>query len=260
VQQYVIFNFASNCLEFVWREVDRYDPELCKKIWGRKATCEEEFYMVQDYITGALWYSCSIAIYSILRFEKAMPDSLRPIGPFWKFWGAKLIVSMAGMQRLALFVLTKMGVVAEVFAWYAHSYLLCFETLLLAWLHFWAYPATGYFKSETPKARGAERYWDQLEGIGELDGEGVELTRDSNAELESSAIDAGVHRRTSPSGASKVVEDTRVYPQMVGRSAQLDDDGGEPSDEQPGTTAALAARKWSQGTASAGAAAVWAPT
>mmetsp|Transcript_110950 Transcript_110950/g.324537 ORF Transcript_110950/g.324537 Transcript_110950/m.324537 type:complete len:434 (-) Transcript_110950:106-1407(-) len=146
VQQYVVFNFASNIFEFIWREVDRHDPGLCDRLWGRGATCEQDFYQVQDYIIGALWYSCTIAIYSIVSFERAMSRSLHPIDPVWKFWGAKLIVSIAGVQRLFLFALTKINFVTEVFAWYLHAYLLCFETLFLSVVHFRAYPASGYFK------------------------------------------------------------------------------------------------------------------
>jgi len=146
VLQYVAFNFVSNILEFSWREVDHSAPQLCDRLWGEETDCEQVFHKLQDYSIGALWYSCSIAIYSILQFEQAMSRSLKPIGPFWKFWGAKLIVSVAGIQRLVLFGFTALGIVSEVFAWYVHAYLLCFETLLLSLLHFWAYPASGYFK------------------------------------------------------------------------------------------------------------------
>lgn len=151
VQQYVFFNFGSNILEFVFREVDRYNPELCGKIWGHDKTCEEDFSMLQEYIIGALWYSCSIAIYSILQFESAVSSCLRGIDPAWKFWGAKIIVSVAGMQRLALYALMKFGFCTEVFTWYLHSYFLCFETLFLSLLHFKAYPVAGHFVHGEPK-------------------------------------------------------------------------------------------------------------
>jgi len=146
VQQYVVFNFSTNALEFVLRELDTYYPALCAHLWGQPATCEEVFSEIENYLTGALWYSCTIAIYSIVGFERAMSRSLHPIEPFWKFWGAKLIVSVAGVQRLVLVALTKFGLMTEVFSWYVHAYLLCFETFFLSLLHFRAYPASGYFK------------------------------------------------------------------------------------------------------------------
>lgn len=146
VQQFVVFNFGSNFLEFLWRELDHHDPAICARFGLGSSTCEEQFKMLEDYIIGALWYSCTIAIYSIVSFERALSRSLHPIDPVWKFWGAKAIVSIAGMQRLFLFALTKLGFIASVFAWYLHAYFLCFETLLLSVVHFRAYPASGYFK------------------------------------------------------------------------------------------------------------------
>lgn len=152
VQQYVVFNFGTNILEIVWREIDRWDPAMCGKIFGHDRSCEEDFTKMQEYIIGALWYSCSIAIYSILQFEQSFCHCLRDIQPTWKFWGAKVIVSVAGMQRLGLYALTKLGLFNEVFSWYLHAYFLCFETLLLSLLHFKAYPASGHFVHGTPKA------------------------------------------------------------------------------------------------------------
>lgn len=148
VRQYVAFNFISNLLEFAWRAADRFDPAMCGKLWGHAMTCEEEFQKTERYLIGALWYSCSIAIYSILRFEHALATDLKEFKPFWKFWGAKIIVSVAGVQRLILFSLTKLGLVSEVFGWYLHAYFLCFETLFLTMMHFWAYPPTGHFKTD----------------------------------------------------------------------------------------------------------------
>mmetsp|Transcript_56181 Transcript_56181/g.176392 ORF Transcript_56181/g.176392 Transcript_56181/m.176392 type:complete len:437 (+) Transcript_56181:138-1448(+) len=167
VQQYVVFNFASNAFEFVWREVDRHDPKLCGRLWGREtATCEQDFNKVEDYLVGALWYSCTIAIYSIVSFERAMSRSLHPIDPVWKFWGAKLIVSIAGVQRLVLFALTKVRLVTDAFAWYVHAYLLCFETLFLSAIHFRAYPASGYFKFGSTVERGPRAVSGKLSNAG----------------------------------------------------------------------------------------------
>lgn len=149
VQQYLVFNVATNIFEFAARGVALFRPEVCELMWGGSSDCQDVFFRLQDHLVGAMWYSCSVAIFCILRFEVSMSECLAPIRPFWKFWGAKLIVTVASIQRLVLFGLTAFSLFQEPFAWYAHAYLLCLEVCALSAIHFWAYPEHE-FRSDGP--------------------------------------------------------------------------------------------------------------
>lgn len=151
VQQYLIFNVLTNVFEFAARAVALFRPEVCELMWGGSSDCQDVFFRLQDHLVGAMWYSCSVAIFCILRFEISMSECLAPIRPFWKFWGAKLIVTVASIQRLVLFGFTAFSLFQVPFAWYAHAYLLCLEVCVLSVIHFWAYPEHE-FRSDGPLA------------------------------------------------------------------------------------------------------------
>lgn len=154
LQQYLVFIVASNLFEVLMRYAVHVHPETCDLFWGLETSCQEALLRLRDHASGALWFSCSVALYSLARFEAAVravaspgaapasqPPRQRLPGPDrQRFRGAQLIVAMASVQRLLLVSGTMMSLWQETSAWSAHSYLLCLEACVLAVVHFWAYP------------------------------------------------------------------------------------------------------------------------
>merc|ERR1712139_693801 len=94
------------------------------------------------------------AICNILQIERAFRVELKTFKPFWKFWGTKVLVSIAFLQSL-LFMLPipPFRGMSTVQANLMYSTLLCYECLLISLIHMYAWSAgEEWYKEETEES------------------------------------------------------------------------------------------------------------
>ncbi|CAD7937862.1 unnamed protein product [Amoebophrya sp. A25] len=79
---------------------------LVKKTVGLNVTqlpvVGEAMASVGTYISGAGFVASCLALYNIILFETQLHEWLDRFDPFWKFWGAKVLVSLAFLQTFVL--------------------------------------------------------------------------------------------------------------------------------------------------------------
>ncbi|CAL1142581.1 unnamed protein product [Cladocopium goreaui] len=78
-------------------------PSLC--YWASKSCMScTELYEVNIHLAAAAvnFILCSFALAFVFTFEHTFDEYLRQIGPFWKFWGVKGVVSVTYFQWVVL--------------------------------------------------------------------------------------------------------------------------------------------------------------
>eukprot|EP01062_Namystynia_karyoxenos_P070207 TRINITY_DN6559_c0_g1_i1.p2 TRINITY_DN6559_c0_g1~~TRINITY_DN6559_c0_g1_i1.p2 ORF type:complete len:474 (+),score=176.28 TRINITY_DN6559_c0_g1_i1:95-1516(+) len=126
---------------------------------------------LDSFFDGAGFFTSSIAIYNLLRIE--MSAQLRPyleeavepeirgeppakFQPKWKFWGTKILVSIAYFQSIVLSLANSiLGILTEPQVKLFYSSLICFELCGIAVLHqgAWVPEDTWYFHADDEEDR-----------------------------------------------------------------------------------------------------------
>lgn len=57
-------------------------------------------------MTVADFFTCSIALFAVLQYERAFNNVLHPVNPFWKFWGVKGLLSVNFLQSTVLAIVS----------------------------------------------------------------------------------------------------------------------------------------------------------
>eukprot|EP00439_Symbiodinium_sp_Y106_P044187 s2061_g5.t1 len=101
IQQYVVLQFVCNSILVAVKAWD----------WLHPSSCEDALQGMMQYdvwnatsllMVVADFFTCSIALFAVLQYEHAFNDALRPVRPFWKFWGVKGLLSVNFMQTSVL--------------------------------------------------------------------------------------------------------------------------------------------------------------
>merc|ERR1712008_103926 len=105
--------------------------------------CEDLWNTISLLMYVANFFTCSIALYAVLQYEQTYSALLEPIGPFWKFWGVKGLLSVNFMQKIVIMML---GAVApdglmsrHIFRSMINFVLICVEAAFLALINTCAY-------------------------------------------------------------------------------------------------------------------------
>jgi len=95
------------------------------------------------YTVGAGFLASTLAIYNIISFEHNLEHYLKDFQPTWKFWGAKVLVSLAFMQNKIIITM-----LVDWIKYYSltqgqlfYSSLMCIECVFVALLHMYAWNA-----------------------------------------------------------------------------------------------------------------------
>merc|ERR1712187_101352 len=160
IMQYVVLVFASNFIQVCAKLWDYWHPNSCHDalLWiatvlfphhqmslrvdetlddhSGAATCEDLWNAVASSMVIANFFTCSIALFAIFKYERAFADLLESTRPFWKFWGVKGLLSVNYLQTIVLR-----------FCWVGSHrrcilikfFLLCVESLVLAGVNVFAY-------------------------------------------------------------------------------------------------------------------------
>lgn len=98
---------------------------------------------VRFFFLGTGSVASTAAICNILQIERTFHYELMNFKPFWKFWGTKVLVSIAFLQSLLFMMpVPPFRNMSTVQANLAYSTLLCYECLLIAIVHLYAWTAT----------------------------------------------------------------------------------------------------------------------
>ena len=90
-----------------------------------------------NYISGAGFIASCLALYNIVAFETQLHEWLVPFEPFWKFWGAKILVTLAFLQTFILKIIfvDVLQLLSKEQEMLLYSSLVCIECLPIALLH-----------------------------------------------------------------------------------------------------------------------------
>lgn len=171
LQQYVVLAFACNAV-LVWVKAwDWLHPSSCEmalatlaSVWfprhvislsvnedklnrsfhTRSSTlaCEDIWNSASLLMVVADFFTCSIALLAVFHYEWTFSEVLRPVRPFWKFWGVKGLLSVNFLQTAVLTAIGSLGGArsSRYFCAFLHFYLVCLESFMLAVLNAFAYP------------------------------------------------------------------------------------------------------------------------
>jgi len=140
---------------------------------------------VRFFFLGMGTVASTAAICNILQIERTFHLELLHFKPFWKFWGTKVLVSIAFLQSL-LFMLPipPFRGMSTVQANLTYSTLMCYECLLLSLIHMYAWSAQERWYQE----HGG----DESKGLTAL--ESLDLQLHATAEIPPEATQYGLRR------------------------------------------------------------------
>merc|ERR1711920_221287 len=106
--------------------------------------CEDLWNTVSLLMVVANFFTCSIALYAVLQYERTFAKLLKPKSPFWKFWGVKGMLSVNFLQRIVLMAVGFLGnsedaQMSQDYRTFLNFFLICAEVTLLALLNVFAY-------------------------------------------------------------------------------------------------------------------------
>lgn len=171
LKQYVVLVFGCNALEMVAKTWNWLYPSYCRTtlslvaaMWfphheisltlnatmmhhnrhfrSSSLACEDLWNTVSLLMVVANFFTCSIALFAVLKYEQTFSKLLKPMSPFWKFWGVKGLLSVNFLQRLVLMAAGFVGKDAKLskeFRTFLNFYLICVEVMALAFLNGFAY-------------------------------------------------------------------------------------------------------------------------
>eukprot|EP00927_Polykrikos_kofoidii_P073516 TRINITY_DN69541_c0_g1_i1.p1 TRINITY_DN69541_c0_g1~~TRINITY_DN69541_c0_g1_i1.p1 ORF type:complete len:736 (-),score=109.50 TRINITY_DN69541_c0_g1_i1:173-2308(-) len=176
VAQYVLLVFGCNVIEVIAKLWDWFHSESCARTlkmvleaWlpeykiklsmnltvasaaGNKNTepsslaCENLWGPVSIVLSVADFFTCGIALASILAYEHAFENVLEPVRPKWKFLGVKGLLSVGFLQKMTImacsfFFVGKAAAELTHLRPFLNYFLISVEVLVLACLNIWAYP------------------------------------------------------------------------------------------------------------------------
>ncbi|CAL1150186.1 unnamed protein product [Cladocopium goreaui] len=170
IKQYVVLAFSCNFILVAVKGWDWLQPSSCKTALdfiarsgfphhnislavneqklnhslhtrASSLACEDVWNSTSLMMMVADFFTCSIALFAVLQYERAFNMVLHPVNPFWKFWGVKGLLSVNFLQSTVLALVSWMtandatGFVATLL----NYHLLCAESFALALLNLWAY-------------------------------------------------------------------------------------------------------------------------
>ncbi|CAD7962155.1 unnamed protein product [Amoebophrya sp. A25] len=104
-------------------------------------------------IFGAGLIASMGALYNIVAFEKHMGHWLNLFQPKWKFWSAKVLVSLSHFQLLILSILVRCGVLSEQQKKLLFAILVTLECLPIAVINLKAWDAKSHWAREPEWSR-----------------------------------------------------------------------------------------------------------
>jgi len=88
-----------------------------------------------QFFAGAGFVSSFAAIGNIMRIEHRFDEQLEQFQPFWKFWGTKVLVSLAFVQTVVLGAVAKFSSLSTERSNMLFAAMLCYECFLVSLLH-----------------------------------------------------------------------------------------------------------------------------
>ncbi|CAK0827305.1 unnamed protein product [Prorocentrum cordatum] len=121
---------------------------------------------VRFFASGMGCVASSVAICNMIKIERTFHIELANFGPFLKFWGTKILVSIAFLQTIVFMIpVPPFKDMTIVQANVTYSTLICYECLVIALLHMHAWKCDEAWY----------RYSDDQESPGKLPEEGLGL-------------------------------------------------------------------------------------
>lgn len=172
IKQYVVLVFGCNALEMIAKTWNWSYPQRCRSTLALVATtwfphheisltlnktmvehtkhtvessvaCEDLWNTVSLLMVVANFFTCSIALYAVLQYERTFTAMLEPVRPFWKFWGVKGLLSVNFLQRIALMALGTLAsrgpTLSREFRTFLNFHLVCVESAVLAMINVCGY-------------------------------------------------------------------------------------------------------------------------
>jgi len=93
---FVAFNILQSTFLVMSRVMAKASMDPCKM---SPYFCLES---IEPYLSGASFIVSTIAISNIVSFEHSFAIQLKEFDPTWKFWGVKILVSIAFIQKMVL--------------------------------------------------------------------------------------------------------------------------------------------------------------
>lgn len=158
-----VMAFCVTCLGTFIRGVNL----VMQMAWNHKVVSASDEGSLPAMLSGAGLVASTVAIGNVVNVELAFHHELEAFQPGLKFWSTKVIVSIAFIQEAALGLLGNENLMGErklsdLQINLLYCSLLCYEVLLVAMLHVWAWPAS---VNITPEERGVAKadreYWDE---------------------------------------------------------------------------------------------------
>lgn len=137
---FVFCCFAQSIYGLVLPLAQAYISALPPDVWESMRHGELR---AHDFFLGMGAVASTAAIANIVRVEHIFHNQLREFKPFWKFWGTKILVSIAFLQMIVF----KLPVplfkhMSQVHTNLLYSSLLCYECFGVSLLHMYAWQAT----------------------------------------------------------------------------------------------------------------------
>eukprot|EP00438_Fugacium_kawagutii_P026644 Skav208635 [mRNA] locus=scaffold3433:231994:235117:- [translate_table: standard] len=78
----------------------------CKAGASPRCRGEDVWNSTSLLMVAADFFTCSIALFAVLQYERAFNRVLHPVNPFWKFWGVKGLLSVNFLQSTVLAIVS----------------------------------------------------------------------------------------------------------------------------------------------------------
>merc|ERR1740129_1994194 len=139
VLSFVVCCTAQSLYGLALPVLQEYFESAAPKIW--KAVVDSEM-RVHDFFLGMGAVVSTAAISNIIRVERIFHHQLAEFKPFWKFWGTKILVSIAFLQMIIFRLpIPPFRYMSQVHTSLMYSSMLCYECFGVALLHLYAWSA-----------------------------------------------------------------------------------------------------------------------
>jgi len=119
--------------------LQEYFEHLDPKLWD---ALENSEIRAHDFFLGMGTVASTAAITNIIRVERIFHHQLAQFRPFWKFWGTKVLVSIAFLQMIVFRLpVPPFRYMSQVHTSLMYSAMLCYECFGVALLHLYAWNA-----------------------------------------------------------------------------------------------------------------------
>merc|ERR1711970_229008 len=119
--------------------LQEYFEFVAPKVWE---VVKDSEIRVHDFFLGMGSVASTAAICNIIRVERIFHHQLTEFKPFWKFWGTKILVSIAFLQMIVFRLpVPPFRYMSQVHTSLMYSSMLCYECFGVALLHMYAWNA-----------------------------------------------------------------------------------------------------------------------